>query len=92
MAIRQLYHSLHYQLTIVIFSLRRVQPLGPPAVLGVVVDEHVVRHGQQLTLHTGLGGNDHLEPPHVARVASILQAVLVTLQEEFQEEPAMCKS
>ena len=29
-----------------------------------------------------------LEAPHVARVAGVLQAVLVALQEELEEEPA----
>ena len=36
------------KLTIVIFSLSGVEPLGAAAVLGVVVDEHVVRDGEQL--------------------------------------------
>ena len=79
-------------LTIVIFPFSGVKSLGAAAVLAVVVDEHVVRHGQQLALHAGLGGDHHLEPPHVSRVAGIFQAVLVTLQEKFQEEPEMCQS
>lgn len=29
----------------------------------------------------------HLEPPHVSWVSRILEAVLVALQEELQEEP-----
>lgn len=29
----------------------------------------------------------YLKPPHVSRVPCILQAVLVTLQEELEEEP-----
>jgi len=29
----------------------------------------------------------YLEPPHVSWVARILQTILVTLQEEFQEKP-----
>ena len=74
-------------LTVVVFSLGGVEPLGPAAVLGVVVDEHVVRDGEQLALHTGHGGDDNLEPPHVSRVSSILQTVLITLEEELQEEP-----
>ena len=72
-----------WPLTVVIFPLRGIQSLSSSPVFGVVVNKHVVRHGQQLTLHAGLGGDDHLEPPHVARVAGILQAVLVTFQEEF---------
>ena len=36
------------------------------------------------------GGLDsHLEAPHVSRVPCILQTVLVALQEELEEEPAM---
>ena len=35
-------------LTVVVFTLGGIEPLGPAAVLGVVVDEHVVRDGEQL--------------------------------------------
>ena len=55
---------------------------------GVVVHEHVVRHGQELTLDTRHRGDDHLEPSHVPGVARVLQTVLVTLEEELQEESA----
>ena len=74
-------------LTVVVFTLGGVEPLGPAAVLGVVVDEHVVRHGEQLALHAGHGGDDNLEPPHVPRISRILQAILITFEEELQEEP-----
>ena len=30
----------------------------------------------------------HLKPSHVARIAGILQTVLVAFQEEFKEKPA----
>lgn len=29
----------------------------------------------------------HLEAPHVPRIAGVLQAVLIALEEEFEEEP-----
>ena len=79
--------SCHCSLTVVVFTLSGIEPLGPAAVLRVVVDEHVVRHGEQLALHAGHGGDDHLEPPHVPRVARILETILVALEEKFQEEP-----
>ena len=47
-------------LTVVIFPLGRIQSLGSPPVFGIVVDEHVVRHGQQLALHAGDGRDHHL--------------------------------
>jgi hypothetical protein len=60
-------------------------------VLGVVVYEHVVRQRQERPVHR-LGRRDgHLETTHVARVARVLQAVLVALHEEFEEEPATQK-
>lgn len=81
---------------------------------GVVVDEHVVRHHQHVTVHVDCGGDHHLhtghrsevrgqrsyrmftdaegrchlEPPHVSGVAGVLQTVLITLEEELEEEPA----
>ena len=56
--------------------------------LAVVVDEHVLGEAEQRgRVHVEAGGHRHLEAPHVPRVAGILQAVLVTLQKEFQLEP-----
>ena len=74
-------------LTVVVFTLGGIEPLGPAPVLGVVVDEHVVRDGEELALHAGHGGDDNLEPPHVAGVSRILQTILITFEEELQEEP-----
>ena len=65
-----------------------VTPLDLPAVLGVVVDEHVLGEGERVGLVQIVGRRHrHLEAPHVPRVARILQAVLVTLQKKFQLEP-----
>ena len=75
-------------LTVVVFTLGGIEPLGPAAVLGVVVDEHVVRDGEQLALHAGHGGDDHLEPPHVPGVSRILEAILIALEEKLELEPA----
>ena len=56
--------------------------------LAVVVDEHVLGEAEQRgRVHVEAGGHRHLEAAHVPRVAGILQAVLVTLQKEFQLEP-----
>ena len=103
----------HEILTVVVLPLGGVEPLGPAAVLAVVVDEHVVGHGEQLTLHTRHRRHHNLLPyfqtsahiqtlrnmssknivstylksPHVAWVASILQAILIAFQEKLQEEP-----
>ena len=74
-------------LTVVVFTLGGIEPFGPAAVLWVVVDEHVVRDGEQLALHAGHGGDNHLEPAHVPRISRILQTILITLEEELQEEP-----
>lgn len=46
------------------------------------------------TINTELGIQTvmyHLKTPHVSRVPCILQAVLVTLQEELEEEPARAR-
>ena len=62
-----------------------VTPLDLPAVLGVVVDEHVLGEGERVRLVQVVGRRHrHLEAPHVPRVARILQAVLVALQEELE--------
>ena len=37
-----------------------VQASGTAAMFGVVVDEHVVRHGQDMTIHVDGRGNHHL--------------------------------
>ena len=59
--------------------------LGPAAVLGVVVHEHVLGEGERVAVVQAVGrGHRHLEAPHVARVAGVLQAVLVALQEELE--------
>lgn len=47
---------------------------GPPSV------------GQRL-LDSLLAAATHLKTPHVSRVPCVLQAVLVTLEEELEEEP-----
>ncbi len=60
------------------------------AVLGVVVDEHVLGdadNGAGRLVEAVQGGDGHLEAPHVARVARVLQAVLVALQEELELVP-----
>ena len=62
-----------------------VAPLDLPAVLRVVVHEHVLGGDDGVALVQVEGGRHrHLEAPHVPRVARILQAVLVALQEELE--------
>jgi hypothetical protein len=56
------------------------------SVLRVVVHEHVLGDGEQRTVHADLCADDHLEAAHVARVARVLQAILIAFQEEFQKE------
>ena len=69
-------------------SADAVGPLDLPAVLGVVVHEHVLGEGERVAVVQAVGrGHRHLEAPHVARVAGVLQAVLVALQEELQLKP-----
>ena len=59
-----------------------------PAVLAVVVDEHVLGDAEQRGgVHLQRRGHRHLEPPHVPRVPRILKAVLVALEEELELEP-----
>ena len=70
-------------------SLRPVQPPDLPAVLAVVVDEHVLAEAEQgAGVHMQPSGHGHLEATHVPGIASILQAVLIALQKEFQLKPA----
>ena len=69
-------------------AVAAVEPPDLAAVLAVVVDEHVLGEAEQRgRVHVEAGGHRHLEAAHVSRVAGILQAVLVTLQKEFQLEP-----
>lgn len=60
-------HSSSYLFSLFFFLLlftfltfRRVEPLGPAAVLGVVVHEHVVGDGQEVALHARVQGHHHL--------------------------------
>ena len=69
-------------------ALRPVQPPHLPPVLGVVVDEHVLAEAEQAGgVHVQGRRHGHLEPAHVPRVAGILKAILIALEEEFQLEP-----
>ena len=69
-------------------SLRPVDTSDLPPVLAVVVHEHVLADAQQGGgVHLQATRDRHLEPPHVTRVTSILQAVLVALQEKLQLKP-----
>lgn len=45
----------------VLHGLPRLQPASPAAVFGVVVDEHVVGHGQDVAVHAHGARQDHLE-------------------------------
>ena len=67
-------------------GVRGVGAARAAAVLRVVVDEHGVGGGEQGAVHAYLGGEHDLEAAHVARVARVLQAVLVALEEELEEE------
>jgi hypothetical protein len=51
------------------------------------VDKHVIRKGKQSRVKLGASSDCNLEPPHVSRVTSVLQAILITLQEAFQVVP-----
>ena len=65
-----------------------VDPPDFPPMLAVVVHEHVLGDAEQRGgVHLERRGDRHLEAPHVPRVARILQAVLVALQEELELEP-----
>ena len=69
-------------------TVRPVQPSDLPAVLAVVVDEHVLAEAEQAGgVHVQGRRHGHLEPAHVPRVAGILKAILIALQEELQLEP-----
>ena len=62
-----------------------VTPLDLPAVLGVVVDEHVLADAEEGGgVHHQGRAHGHLEPPHVPRVPRVLQTVLVAFQEKLQ--------
>ena len=75
-------------LTVVVFTLGGIEPLGPAPVLGVVVDEHVLAEAEQRRgVHVEARRHGHLEPPHVAWISRIFQAILVTLEEKFKLEP-----
>ena len=73
-------------------SLRPINTPDLPPVLAVVVHEHVLADAQQGGgVHLQPTRHRHLEPPHVTGVTSILQAVLVTLQEKLQLKPEIGK-
>ena len=74
-------------------SIRAVQPSDLPAVLAVVVDEHVLAEAEQgAGVHMQSCGHGHLEAAHVSGIAGILEAVLIALQKEFQLEPTNLKA
>ena len=62
-------------------------PPGSSPVLRVVMDEHVLGVGQQVGLNIGRGANGDLEAAHIARVASVFQAVLIALQKALHVIP-----
>ena len=65
-----------------------VQAADLAAVLGVVVDEHVLREAEQRAgVHHEPGGDGDLEPPHVPGVSRILEAILIALEEKLELEP-----
>ena len=55
----------------------------------IVMDEHVFRDAWNSSfLQTQkLSRDGNLESPHVARITRIFQAILVTLEEEFELKP-----
>ena len=72
-------------------AIELIHAFGAASVLGVVVHEHVVRYGEQLTFDVYLLRDDYLEATHVARIARVLQTVLVAFEEKFQKEPLQVK-
>ena len=58
---------------------------------GIVVHKHVLRDtGHASFLQTQkLCGDGDLESAHIPRIAGIFQAILVTLEEEFELKPEM---
>ena len=54
--------------------------------LRVVVHEHVLGDGEERAVHAYLRADDYLEATHVARVACVLQAILVAFQKEFEKK------
>ena len=69
-------------------AIRAVQTTDLAAVLGVVVDEHVLREAEQGGgVHHEARGHGDLEPPHVPGVARILETILITLEEKLELEP-----
>lgn len=68
-------------------TVRILRSPSASSVFWVVVDKHVIRKGEQSRVKLGASSDCNLESPHVSRVASVLQAILVTLQEAFQVVP-----
>ena len=65
-----------------------VQSADLAAVLGVVVDEHVLREAEQGGgVHHEPGRDGDLEPPHVPGISRILEAILIALEEKLELEP-----
>ena len=85
---RETGRAVHFGLTLGVDERPVGGPLALAAVLGVVVDEHVLGEGADGAAGEGGRHADRdLEAAHVARVAGVLQAVLVALQEELELEP-----
>ena len=57
------------------------------SMFGVVVDKHIIRKGKQSRIKLGASSDCNLESPHVSWVASVLQTILITLEEAFQVVP-----
>ena len=50
-----------FKLTIVVFSFSWIESLCPSSVFRIIMHEHIVRYGQELTLHARDRRHDHLE-------------------------------
>ena len=80
--------DLRYERTNGVQTVGPVQTTDLAAVFAVVVDEHVLTEAEQRRgVHVEARRHGHLEPPHVAWISRIFQAILVTLEEKFKLEP-----
>ena len=66
-------------------TFSRIESLSSSSMLGIVVNKHVVGHGQLRSFYGNLRRDHDLKPPHVPRIPCILETVLIAFQEELEE-------
>ena len=72
---------------ILLILLACIGSSSSPAMFWIIVNEHILRVGQQVCLNVWRCPNSDLKTAHIARVACIFEAILIALQKAFHVIP-----